>query len=118
LTPDDRAGDPIAWTAIAEHQGVVSSDGHKVGTVGEVLGTGEVGIFHGLAVRTHLFSHEVEVPAEDVGRITANQVALKIDVDAFKELPRYEEERSYTLGISGLFRKRPSWREDDSHGGR
>jgi hypothetical protein len=108
-----RPDDPIAWTAITQHEEVVASDGGKLGTVADVLGTGETGIFHGLAVHTHLFQHPVEVPADTVDSITESRITLKIDSEAFKALPKYDEEPSYTLGISGLFRHRPGWREDE-----
>jgi sporulation protein YlmC with PRC-barrel domain len=108
-----QGDDPIAWTAIVQHEEVVASDGEKVGTVGDVLGTGETGIFHGLAVRTHHFQHEVEVPADSVESITESRIILNIDTDAFKALPQYKDEPSFTLGITGLFRHKPGWREDE-----
>lgn len=103
----------IAWTAITRHQEVYGSDGEKVGVVDEVLGTGETGIFHGLVVRSHHFGHPVQVLAQDVGEITDRKITLKLDTPAFQELPPYVEEDSFTLGITGMFRKRPNWRREE-----
>jgi hypothetical protein len=103
----------IAWTAIVQDEEVIASDRQKVGTVSDVLGTGETGIFHGLAVHTQIFHHPVEVPAAAVDSITESRITLNIDSEAFKALPKYEDEPSFTLGITGLFRHRPGWRDDE-----
>ena len=100
---------PIAWTAIQQHEDVLDANEEKLGTIEEVLGTGETGVFHGIVVRTSLLGHPVSVPASSVGRITSRSVCLTIDKNAFTELPPYQEEKSFSLGIKGVFRHRPGW---------
>ena len=107
-------GEPIAWTAICEHSPVFASNGDQVGIVAEVLGTEDGGIFHGLAVRHHRLEHAVEVPAASVGEITDDRVTLTITTQAFEDLPPYEEEKAFRLGMKGLFRHRPGWVRDRS----
>ena len=99
----------IAWTAVQQHEDVLDANGEKLGTIEEVLGTGEIGVFHGIVVRTSLLGHSVSVPASSVGLITNRRVCLTINKDAFTELPPYEEEKSFSLGIKGIFRHRPGW---------
>ena len=109
---DGSDDQPIAWTAIGQHEDVFSSDGERVGRIEEVLGTGEVGIFHGIVVKPHRFEHSVAVLAQDVDQITRSRVTLKVakaDVDA---LPAYVEEHIFSLGVKGIFRHRPGWISD------
>ncbi len=108
----DNGEFPVAWTAIPQNLDVLASGGEKVGTVSEVLGTGNVGIFHGLAVHTHFLQHPVMVPAADVDEITNKKVTLKLDTASFSELEMYVPEAVFTLGIKGLFRHRPGWTGD------
>ncbi|HZT95894.1 MAG TPA: DUF2171 domain-containing protein [Chloroflexota bacterium] len=116
-----NAGDeeemPIAWTAIRQHEEVVTSDGEMVGTVSEVMGTGNVGIFHGLAVQTHLVHYPVSVPATNVASITNREVTLNIDQAQFRELEPFVPEESFKLGIKGLFFHRLGWTEDHDRNG-
>jgi len=111
---DDVIGQaqPVAWTAITEHEPVYSSDSQLIGSVAEVLGSDDGGIFHGLVVRHHRLEHSLSVPASQVDSITLDRVTLSISAQEFEHLPGYEEEASYHLGIKGLFRHRPAWIRD------
>lgn len=48
---------------------VVGRDGETIGGVTEVLMDEASGIFHGLAVRPNLFTHDLEIPADRVARL-------------------------------------------------
>jgi len=108
----EEAERPVAWTAIEREEPVFSQEGEQVGHVAEVLGTGDVGIFHGIVVKPHVVGHHIAVLAQDVGEITNRRVTLKIGRSAFETLPPYVEEQTFTLGIRGLFRHRPGWVHD------
>ena len=48
---------------------VVGRDGETIGGVTEVLMDEASGIFHGLAVRPNLFTHDLELPGDHVQRL-------------------------------------------------
>ena len=49
---------------------VVGRDGNTIGGVTEVLLDEASGIFHGVAVRPNLFTHDLEIPGGQVERLT------------------------------------------------
>lgn len=100
--------------AIRQDQEVDAADGEKIGVVHEVLGSPATDIFHGIVVRphAHLRHHQFAVLAGDIETITNRRVTLKLDSQAVAGLPPYAEEESFSLGITGLFRRRPGWKEE------
>ncbi|MBA3414511.1 MAG: PRC-barrel domain-containing protein [Chloroflexia bacterium] len=70
------------------HRGsdVVSSDGHKVGTLDEAT-VGELGIVEALVVRAgFLFHHDLRIPVVEVADFGTNRIHLKITKDAAEAL--------------------------------
>jgi sporulation protein YlmC with PRC-barrel domain len=82
---DDHA---ISYKALGRGTSVVTSDGTKLGTVGQVLDNVRENIFDGLVVRTD--RGDLFVDAPEVARITPREVTLTIDTEASLELPPYE----------------------------
>jgi uncharacterized protein YrrD len=83
--------DPVAWLLIEQGWEVVSSDGHKVGTVEEVLGDENADIFDGLAVAAGLLKKPKYVPAERVGEIVEDRVTLGLAKAEFDALGEYDK---------------------------
>ena len=75
---------------------VVGRDGVTIGGVTEVLMDEASGIFHGLAVRPNLFTHDLEIPGDDIERLH-DDVVYTNTVEA--ELQPYEsaEERHHQV---------------------
>ena len=76
--------DPISWRAIVYGTPVMASDGTKLGTVKEVLGSDEEDIFHGIRVATD-GHHDVMLPASNTSELTAVAVTADLSVG---RLPR------------------------------
>lgn len=108
-TQEDDEETPIAWTAIIDNTPVELSDGHKVGTVHEVLGAED--IFHGIVVRSGPMGTDKMIPAERVATITDRRIVAAMSDDELRALPPYQAEDVYSLGIVGLFRKHLGWVE-------
>jgi sporulation protein YlmC with PRC-barrel domain len=64
------AGDPVSWLLVEPGWKVVDADGKKVGSVDEVLGDQQTGIFHGLVVSGD------EVLAERIAEIREGEIRL------------------------------------------
>jgi rRNA processing protein Gar1 len=62
--------DPVSWLLVEPGWKVVDASGEKVGTVDEVLGDGQTGIFHGLVVDGR------EILAERVAEIREGEIHL------------------------------------------
>lgn len=107
-----EADEPIAWRAISEDTPVRSSDGEDVGTVYDVLGSKEDDIFHGIVVHLGRLGHRVLVLADDVSRITSGHVDVARTSAELHALPEHADERTFHLGVTGMFRKRVGWSED------
>jgi hypothetical protein len=103
---------PIAWRAIVEDGPVRSSDGEDVGTVYDVLGSKEDDIFHGIVVHLGRLRHRVLVLADDVTLITASHVDVSLTSAQLHALPKHEDEHTFHLGMTGLFRKHVGWTSD------
>jgi len=82
--------DPVAWLVVERGWEVVSSDGHKVGTVEEVLGDQNADIFDGLAVGLGLLKKPKYVPAERVGEIVEGRATIELTKAAFDALGEYD----------------------------
>jgi len=74
----------LLTSEVVLHKGseVVSSDGHKVGTLDEVV-FGELGVVDGFVVRAgFLFHHDLRIPVSAVADFGTDKVHLKITKDA------------------------------------
>jgi PRC-barrel domain len=106
------AEQPIAWRAIVEDEPVRSSDGEDVGTVYDVLGSKEDDIFHGIVVHLGRLGHRVLVLADDVSLITASHLDVDLTSAQLRALPKHEDEHTFHLGVTGLFRMHVGWTSD------
>lgn len=103
---------PISWRAIVYGTPLTSSDGSRVGTVREVLGSDAEDIFHGLRVRLDGTTRDVMVAANDVATMATDGIVLAIDRHAAMALPDFDEPATYHLSSVGWLRHHLGWRED------
>ncbi|HYM49359.1 MAG TPA: hypothetical protein VET65_02190 [Candidatus Limnocylindrales bacterium] len=101
----------VAWIATPYRAPVMDSEGNELGTTESLLGDEQSDIFHGLAVKLKSSGTVVEIPADQVRRITTVRVYTGVTPDAVAALPRYREEAWFHLGWGGLFQKRPEWKQ-------
>jgi hypothetical protein len=109
--PEPEEEQPLAWTAILEYTPVLSSEGTEVGTVEEVLGAED--IFHGIVLRSGDSGRLQLIPADAVRTITNRKIETTLTSNQVRDMSAYEPERSFGLGIVGIFRKRLGWVPDD-----
>jgi len=106
--------DPIAWRGVTQDTPVITSEGERVGTLSDMLGSDQEDIFHGIVVHLGRFGHHVFVPADQVTLMTRSSVQVALTSAEIHALPKHDEERQYDLGMVGFFRKHPGWvREKD-----
>jgi uncharacterized protein YrrD len=86
--------DPVAWLMVERGWEVVTSDGEKVGAVGELLGDHNADIFDGLTVAPGLLKKPKYVPAERVDEIIEGQVTLALTKAEFEALDDYDGQPS------------------------
>jgi hypothetical protein len=99
--PVDEA-EPIAWTAIPPHLGVLDADGRVAARVVEVLGSREEDVFHGLVIDV-AGAHRVLL-ADGISALTTVGVETDRSAADFEALPAYEAGKSYHADLSrGLF---------------
>ena len=74
---------------------VVGRDGNTLGGVTEVLLDEASGIFHGVAVRPNLFTHDLEIPSGQVERLSDGVLyvdALESELQPYQTAAeRYQE---------------------------
>jgi hypothetical protein len=85
-------GNPSSYLSLAQGTDVVSSDGHKVGTVEHVLAVTEVDVFDGVIVdmRAGPGGHRF-ADASQVASIHERGIVLTLDREAAERLPVPEE---------------------------
>jgi hypothetical protein len=85
-------GNPASYLTLADGTDVLSSDGHKVGTVEHVLAVAEVDVFDGVIVdmRAGPGGHRF-ADASQIERIHERGVVLALDEDAAGRLPEPAE---------------------------
>jgi uncharacterized protein YrrD len=72
-------GEPqIAWPALQTGAPVFSSDGHELGTVGDVVADRQKDIFSGIVIDPGLLKGKVFAPADAVAEITEEGVRLEL----------------------------------------
>ena len=85
----DDLGPPISYLVLEKGAAVYAADGEKVGRVTEIRADLEKDIFDGLVVDGSLLPGDDRlVPADQVDEIYERGVALRLDADAFKALPK------------------------------
>ncbi len=81
--------DPVAWSYVEPGTKVIGADGEELGTVAQMLGTENEGIFHGVAVDTPGWGGPARVvPADAVTRLTTSKVEVswtRAQLDAAEE---------------------------------
>ena len=70
--------EPMSWMTLEKGTRVVSSDGTELGTVADVIADVEKGIFSGLSISSGLLSGNLFVPADLIGNMSEDAVALSI----------------------------------------
>jgi len=85
-------GDPVSYLVVSDGTAVVSSDGHKVGTVEHVLAVPDADVFDGVIVdlRSRPGGHRF-ADAEQVAGIYERGVVLTLNADAAAKLPEPAE---------------------------
>ena len=111
--PADENGAEVSWRLIARGTPVHAADGTPVGRVTHVLGDPQRDIFDGVGFRHHLWTTNRMASAAIVARITERAVSLRISASEAEQCPPYQEEHVYQIGNTGLFGRRPGWREED-----
>ena len=110
---NDNGTEEVSWRLIAPGTTVLASDGTPIGRVTHVLGDPQRDIFDGVGFRHHLWTTNRMAPAAMVARITERAVSLRISAAEAEQCAPYQEEHVYRIGNTGLFGRRPGWREED-----
>ena len=106
--------DPVGWRGVTYGTAVLASDGTKVGTVREILGSDKEDIFHGVRVRL-AGKRDVMVSADDVTGLTTDGVATELSRAEIEGLPAYDDVATYHLASVGWLRHHLGWREDSKN---
>jgi uncharacterized protein YrrD len=106
------ASTPISWRTVVYGTPVTASDGARVGTVREVLGSDSEDIFHGLRVRLDGTKRDVMVAAADVASLASGGIDLAVDRATVAALPDFDEPATYHLSSVGWLRKHVGWKAD------
>jgi uncharacterized protein YrrD len=97
MTPD--LGHPISYVALEKRTPVLSSDGHEIGTVAQVLMVPAKDVFDGIVVSRGVSKRPLFADADDVDRIYERGVVLKVSARESENLPE-----PYTGGYARLKR--------------
>lgn len=89
MSPEDEAGRPIAYQALAAGTPVHAQDGARVGTVKRVLAVEEEDVFDGLMIDTEYGSRFID--ADDVAHIAEHRVDITLTAAEVAEQPEHEE---------------------------
>jgi uncharacterized protein YrrD len=105
-------GDPVSWRGLVYGTPVVASDGTRIGTVREVLGSDAEDVFHGLRVRLDGANRDVMVGAQEIDVLGSAGVVTGLSTAEVKALPAYDEAATYHLASVGWLRKHLGWKQD------
>ncbi len=103
---------PVSWRVVPQDVEVRSSEGERVGSLHDLLGSDDEDIFHGLVVRLDDGGRNVFVTVDDVALLTGSHVDVTLTAEQIRSLPDHSEDRTYHLGWKGILRKNMSWVED------
>jgi hypothetical protein len=104
--------DPIGWRGIVYGTPVVTTDGSRVGTIREVLGSDSEDIFHGLRVALTDGHRDVMVSADNVTSLSTAEIGVDLSRADVEALPTYDEVATYHLASVGWLRKHLGWTKD------
>lgn len=110
-------GDPVSWRGLIYGTPVLASDGTRVGSVREVLGSDAEDIFHGLRVELDgetEAKRDVMIPAEAIDSLGTADVRVARSAADVRALPAYDEASTYHLASVGWLRKHLGWTRDSS----
>ena len=103
--------DPIAWRAVTYGTPILTTDGTRLGTVHEMLGSDEEDIFHG--VRFAADKHQdVMIPASEISSMTSSAVMTSMTAAEVAGLPAYDDVATFHLASVGWLRKHVGWKQD------
>jgi len=105
-------GDPVSWRGLIYGTAVRASDGVRVGSVREVLGSDADDIFHGLRVALDGAKRDVMLDAEEVESRCTGDVRARLTAAEIKARPTYDEVATYHLASVGWLRKHLGWTKD------
>jgi hypothetical protein len=105
-------GDPVSWRGLVYGTAVVGSDGVRVGSVREVLGSDAEDIFHGLRVALDGAKHDVLLDAEEIDALGTGDVRARLTAAQIGALPAYDEVATYHLASVGWLRRHLGWTKD------
>jgi len=106
--------DPIGWRGIVYGTPVATTDGNRVGTIREVLGSDSEDIFHGLRVGLTHGRRDVMVSADNVTSMSTAEIGLDLSRSDVEALPTYDEVATYHLASVGWLRKHLGWTKDSA----
>jgi hypothetical protein len=106
--------DPIGWRGIVYDTPVTTSEGARVGTVREVLGSDSDDIFHGIRVGLSDGHRDVMVSADSIATMSAAEIGLDLTRSDVEALPTYDEVATYHLASVGWLRKHLGWAKDSA----
>lgn len=104
-------GDPVGWRHVTYGTSVLASDGTKVGTVHEILGSDAEDIFHGIRVQLSS-KRDVMVSSDDVSDLTTDGVSTGLTRAEIDALPPYDDVATYHLASVGWLRRHLGWQQD------
>ena len=108
MSPEDDAGLPIAYKALAAGTPVHTQDGGQVGTVKQVLAVEEEDVFDGLLVDTETGSRFID--ADQVAHIAEHRVDIRLTNAEVAEQPEHEEGGTAYRTEAAAGRGRDLWR--------
>ena len=107
--PDSQ---PTSWRTIVYGTAVASSDGVRIGTVREVLGSDADDIFHGLRVTLADGHRDVMIDADDIASMSTDEIATNLTASDAQGMTTYDEAATYHLASVGWLRKHIGWKDD------
>jgi hypothetical protein len=107
-------GDPVSWRGLVYGTAVVASDGPRIGSVREVLGSDADDIFHGLWVALDGAKRDVMLDAEEIEGLRSGDVRSSLSAAQIKALPTYDEVATYHLASVGWLRRHLGWTKDST----
>jgi sporulation protein YlmC with PRC-barrel domain len=108
VSPEDDAGLPIAYEALAAGTPVHAQDGGQVGTVKQVLADEEEDVFDGLVIDTDTGSRFID--ADQVAHIAEHRVDIRLTNVEVAEQPEHEEGAPAYRSEAPVGRGRDLWR--------
>jgi hypothetical protein len=108
------SADPIGWRGIVYGTPVMATDGSRVGSIREVLGSDSADIFHGLRVGLAHGRRDVMVSADNVTSMSTAEIGLDLSRTDVDSLPTYDEVATYHLASVGWLRKHLGWTKDSA----